>query len=63
MKKMISASLAVTIALLAAGVARANDTVHVGKAQGTAWTFLPVDVGVEQGSLAGLALGFFHERR
>jgi ABC-type nitrate/sulfonate/bicarbonate transport system substrate-binding protein len=35
-----------------AGPAQAADLVHVGKAQGTAWTFLPVDVGISQGFFA-----------
>jgi ABC-type nitrate/sulfonate/bicarbonate transport system substrate-binding protein len=41
-----------TSALVGAGVAYANDHVRVGKAQGSAWTFLPLDVGVEQGLFA-----------
>ncbi len=44
--------LTAVVALLGAGAARANDQVHVGKAQGTAWTFLPVDIGIEQGFFA-----------
>jgi NitT/TauT family transport system substrate-binding protein len=32
--------------------AAANDEVHVGKAQGVSWTFLPVDVGIAQGFFA-----------
>jgi NitT/TauT family transport system substrate-binding protein len=35
-----------------AGVACANELIRVGKAQTTAWTFLPVDVGVAQGLFA-----------
>lgn len=34
------------------GSANANDLVHVGKAQGAAWTFIPVDVGVAEGFFA-----------
>ena len=34
------------------GVARANDKVRVAKAQGSAWTFLPVDIGIAQGLFA-----------
>ena len=34
------------------GNAAAPSKVHVGKAQGTAWTFLPVDIGVEKGIFA-----------
>ena len=37
---------------LIGGVAHANDRVRVGKSQGSAWTFLPLDVGVEQGLFA-----------
>src|SRR6202162_421406 len=40
------------IALIAMQAAGANDQIHVGKAQGTAWTFLPVDIGIEQGFFA-----------
>jgi len=47
----VVASLAV-LALCGAAAADANDLVHVGKAQGTAWTFLPIDVGVAQGLFA-----------
>lgn len=39
-------------ALIAAGAAHANDHIRVGKAQGSAWTFLPLDIGVEQGLFA-----------
>ena len=42
--RMIFGSLAVAATLLVASAAQANDAVHVGKAQGTAWTFLPVDI-------------------
>src|SRR5689334_7068732 len=38
--------------LVGADVACANDLVRVGKAQGSAWTFLPLDIGVEQGLFA-----------
>jgi NitT/TauT family transport system substrate-binding protein len=38
--------------LAGAGAARANELIRVGKAQATAWTFLPVDVGVAQGLFA-----------
>ena len=37
---------------LIGGVAHANDRVRVGKSQGSAWTFLLVDIGVEQGYFA-----------
>jgi ABC-type nitrate/sulfonate/bicarbonate transport system substrate-binding protein len=42
----------ITCALVGAGVAHANDHVRVGKAQGSAWTFLPLNIGVEQGLFA-----------
>ena len=42
----------VAVALLGIGAAHANDRVRVGKAQGSAWTFLPLDVGIEQGFFA-----------
>ena len=38
--------------LIGAHAARANEQIHVGKAQGTAWTFLPVDIGIAQGFFA-----------
>lgn len=44
--------LLIAIVLMGAGVAHANDRIRVGKAQGSAWTFLPLDVGVEQGLFA-----------
>jgi hypothetical protein len=37
---------------LIGGVAHANDRVRVGKSQGTAWTFFPLDAGVAQGFFA-----------
>src|SRR6476660_2474605 len=37
---------------LIGGVAHAGDRVRVGKSQGSAWTFLPLDIGVEQGLFA-----------
>jgi NitT/TauT family transport system substrate-binding protein len=39
-------------ALCGACAAQADELVHVGKAQATAWTFLPVDVGVAEGFFA-----------
>lgn len=42
----------ISVALAGTGAARANELVRVGKAQGVAWTFLPVDVGVAQGLFA-----------
>src|SRR5258708_5908268 len=44
--------LVAAAALIEAGAARANEQIHVGKAQGTAWTFLPVDIGIAQGFFA-----------
>ena len=38
--------------LLIGGAAQANDRVRVGKSQATAWTFLPLDIGVEHGFFA-----------
>lgn len=43
---------ALTCAFISAGVAHADDHVRVGKAQGSAWTFLPLDIGIEQGLFA-----------
>jgi NitT/TauT family transport system substrate-binding protein len=40
--------LLVAGALIGAGAAHANDRVRVAKPQGNVWTFLPLDVGVEQ---------------
>jgi NitT/TauT family transport system substrate-binding protein len=40
------------LALIGAQPARANELINVGKAQATAWTFLPVDVGVAEGYFA-----------
>src|SRR5579862_2248266 len=37
---------------LTAGAAIAADKIHLGKAQGGAWTFLPANIGVEQGIFA-----------
>lgn len=39
-------------ALALAAPAHAADQIRVGKAQGTAWTFLPVDIGIAQGFFA-----------
>ena len=44
--------LVAAVTLIGAQAARANEQIHVGKAQGTAWTFLPVDIGIEQGFFA-----------
>jgi NitT/TauT family transport system substrate-binding protein len=50
---LLRASLLVAATvLLGAGIARANEQIHIGKAQGNAWTFLPVDVGIAQGFFA-----------
>ena len=48
--------LVAAVALIGAHAARANEQIHVGKAQGTAWTFLPVDIGIAQGFFAKLGL-------
>src|ERR1700682_1250423 len=42
--------------VIGAHAARANEQIRVGKAQGTAWTFLPVDIGIAQGFFAKLGL-------
>ena len=44
--------LVIAAALTLAAPAHAADTIRVGKAQGTAWTFLPVDIGIAQGFFA-----------
>jgi ABC-type nitrate/sulfonate/bicarbonate transport system substrate-binding protein len=44
--------LIAAVALIGTGAARAADPIHVGKAQGSAWTFLPVDIGIAQGFFA-----------
>jgi ABC-type nitrate/sulfonate/bicarbonate transport system substrate-binding protein len=44
--------LLIAAALLGAGAAHANDRVRVAKAQGGAWTFLLLDVGIQQGFFA-----------
>jgi NitT/TauT family transport system substrate-binding protein len=53
-KRRINLGIVLTaaVALLGTAVARANEQIHVGKAQGTAWTFLPVDIGIERGFFA-----------
>jgi NitT/TauT family transport system substrate-binding protein len=40
------------VAIIISGSALAADKVHVGKAQGGAWTFLPANIGVEEGIFA-----------
>jgi ABC-type nitrate/sulfonate/bicarbonate transport system substrate-binding protein len=45
-------ALLIGSALIGAGVARANDRIRVAKAQGSAWTFMPLDVGIAQGLFA-----------
>src|SRR5262245_16476028 len=44
--------LLIPCALVGAAAAHANDHVRVGKAQGSAWTFLPLNIGIEQGLFA-----------
>jgi ABC-type nitrate/sulfonate/bicarbonate transport system substrate-binding protein len=53
---LLRASFVALTILFVTHAARANDPVHVGKAQGTAWTFLPVDIGIEKGIFAKLGL-------
>jgi NitT/TauT family transport system substrate-binding protein len=48
--------LTAVAALLGFAPAHATEPIHVGKAQGTAWTFLPVDIGIEQGFFARQSL-------
>ena len=43
--------LLIAVALMG-GVAHADDRVRVGKSQGSAWTFLLIDIGIEQGFFA-----------
>jgi ABC-type nitrate/sulfonate/bicarbonate transport system substrate-binding protein len=52
MPRSIGIWLTVVLALTATSPAHANDKIHVGKAQGTAWTFLPIDIGIDQGFFA-----------
>jgi NitT/TauT family transport system substrate-binding protein len=40
------------LALVGAGAAYANDQIRVGKAQASAWSFVPVNIGIEQGFFA-----------
>jgi ABC-type nitrate/sulfonate/bicarbonate transport system substrate-binding protein len=40
------------VAIIISGSTLAADKVHVGKAQGGAWTFLPANIGVEEGIFA-----------
>src|SRR5689334_13500454 len=49
---MLSIRVLLIAGLLIGGVAHANDRVRVGKSQGAAWTFLPIDIGIEQGLFA-----------
>jgi NitT/TauT family transport system substrate-binding protein len=52
-RNFLCAALAALVAVLAGvQIAAANDEIHVGKAQGVSWTFLPVDVGIAQGFFA-----------
>lgn len=52
--KRTAQRLAISLIAVAAltGTASAADKVHVGKAQNTAWTFLPVDIGIDRGFFA-----------
>jgi NitT/TauT family transport system substrate-binding protein len=49
-----SLSIAILLGALTAQLvpADAADKIHVGKAQTTAWTFLPIDIGIDQGFFA-----------
>src|ERR1700733_1893215 len=38
------------------GAAQAADKIRLGKAQAVAWTFIPVDLGIEQGIFAKYGL-------
>jgi len=49
---LIGAVIGLSISAAHPGDALAADKIRVGKAQGAAWTFLPVDAGVEQGLFA-----------
>ena len=51
-ERMRSIKVLLIASALIGGVAHASDRVRVGKSQGSAWTFLPLDVGVEQGLFA-----------
>src|ERR1700743_1384224 len=48
--------LLLVLVLLGGTDVSAHELVRVGKAQGTAWPFLPVDVGMAQGLFAGQGL-------
>ena len=52
MTRLIGLLAIIGVALSGAKSARANELVRVGKAQASAWTFLPVDVGIAQGLFA-----------
>jgi NitT/TauT family transport system substrate-binding protein len=52
MMPLRAALLLAAAVLFGAGIAHANEQIHIGKAQGNAWTFLPVDVGIAQGFFA-----------
>jgi NitT/TauT family transport system substrate-binding protein len=52
MKPLRALLLLASALLLGVSIARANDQLHIGKAQSSAWTFLPVDVGIAQGFFA-----------
>jgi ABC-type nitrate/sulfonate/bicarbonate transport system substrate-binding protein len=49
--RRIAAAL-LAAALSGAGMAHANDLIHVGKAQASPWTFVPLDVGIAEGLFA-----------
>jgi ABC-type nitrate/sulfonate/bicarbonate transport system substrate-binding protein len=52
--------LLLVASLFVSGAAQANDRVRVGRAQASAWTFLPLDIGVEQGLFAKQGIEIEH---
>lgn len=50
--KLGAAALGLALSLVSFGAAQAMDTVRVGKALGSLWAFLPVDVGKAEGIFA-----------
>ena len=45
-------AIAAVLFFLSAAAGHAADKLHLGKAQGTAWTFIPADIAVEHGLFA-----------
>lgn len=54
--RIASAAFLSVVCLGAASNASAADKIRLGKAQGGAWTFLPADIGIEQGIFAKYGL-------